>query len=453
MIENIIPYSAEIEKAVLGAALLGSVKGLGNSLKPEFFHLPQNQELAESILNVDDSRSGIDVVSVCEDLVKRGKLDDVPMYYVAGVSADTPTATNYPNHLLILKEYYLRRKVLRSCRRMLGLANDKTIDILDTVGAWETEISNLTDNIVVKESHNMRKLVDTEVKSLLKLNERFNAGESETFIGLETKLQAYDNKIGGFLQGYHLIAGRPGQGKTALALYFMTTFAEQNIPVGFFSIEMSAQALTQRILISQSGIDSYKLKTGQVDDGTITSVLKIAGATGDLNIIIDDTSGITFPELKSKARTMRNKHKVGAIFVDYVGLIKQVAYGSVYDHFSKVSKGLLELSGELGIPIFVLSQVNRECLTRPDKVPHAGELRQSGSFEEDADSVTFIVRPDFYKIESYEDGTLTKGTALLRVDKNRNGETGDVVVNCDITKYKFNNLLTGFDDFNDENLF
>lgn len=442
------PHSDEVEKAVLGAALRGNVKHLDSMLKPEYFYSEKNQELAETLISLSSENIQIDIASVCEDLQARGKAEIATPFYVMGVETSSVTTANYGRHVLILKEYYLRRRTIESARKMELSARDQTTDILETVGMWETEACNLTRDIVVKEYKKLDDLIEVEIKELMRINELFNDGVVSGSTGLETMLLSLDNIIAGYEPGLHLIAGRPGQGKTAVALYFAREFARAGSSVGFFSVEMSSKDLVKRILISESGIDAYKVKTGQIDNDTLQKIVKIAGKTSEMKIVIDDTSSITLPEIKAKARTMVSKHGVKSIFVDYVGLIRQTERLDRHLHIGKISNELKNLSGELDIPIFLLSQVNRDCVKRPDKMPEMSDLRESGSLEQDADTITFIVRPEFYDIDTYEDGESTAGTAILKIDKNRSGKTGEAIVGCRIDKYEFYNVIKN--DFPDE---
>jgi replicative DNA helicase len=249
--------------------------------------------------------------------------------------------------------------------------------------------------------------------------------------GVPTGFIELDRYLGGFQKSdLIIIAARPSVGKTAFALSIARNVAvDYKIPVAFFSLEMSAQQLTFRLISSQTGVNSHKIRTGNINQNDLKIIINKSDPLLKAPLFIDDTPNLNLLELRAKARRLKTEHKVGLIFIDYLQLIDPPKAESREREISIISRTLKQIAKELDIPIVALSQLNRVVETRKDKKPQLADLRESGSIEQDADVVLFIYRPEIYDIKVWPDTKEpTDGTAEIIIGKQRNGPTGSFKV-------------------------
>jgi replicative DNA helicase len=225
-----------------------------------------------------------------------------------------------------------------------------------------------------------------------------------------------------------IIAARPSMGKTALALSITRNAALKNIPVAFFSLEMSANQLVTRLISSESRVDQSKINKGQITNAEEAQIVDSLGVLSELPIYVDDSAAMSIMELRAKARRLKADKGVKLVFVDYLQLINSPKSESREREISMISRSLKQMAKELDIPVVALAQLNRLVENRPDKRPVLSDLRESGSIEQDADVVMFVNRPEYYKIKFFdkEQKYPTDGMAEIIVGKQRNGPTGTV---------------------------
>jgi replicative DNA helicase len=258
--------------------------------------------------------------------------------------------------------------------------------------------------------------------------------------GVPTGFTELDNLLSGLQESdIVIVAARPSMGKTTLALNFALNASNQlKTPIGFFSLEMSREQLVDRLLSMQAGIDSWKLRTGNLSEEDFEKLGPAMGALSELPFYIDDTPSLNVMEIRAKARRLQSEHGLGLLVVDYLQLISGSQYSresNRVQEISEISRSLKGLARELKVPIIAVSQLSRAVESRPDKTPQLSDLRESGSIEQDADVVMFIYREDYYNADSDK-----KNIAQILIKKHRNGPTGTVELYFEANKLSFRNL-------------
>ena len=330
-----------------------------------------------------------------------------------------PTAANVETYAQIVKEDSTKRELIKAGVEIAELGYEENNEAKDVLDKAETAIFSIS------QSHLTRGFIpikDTLTESFDRIDELHRKGEG--FRGIETGFHDLDNVLSG-LQKSNLIilAARPGQGKTAMVLNIGQHIAVKNKqPIGIFSLEMSKEELVDRLLIAQSDVDAWKLKTGRLNEDDFAKLSQAMGELADAPIFIDDTPGLSLTEMRSKARRLSMEHNLALIIVDYLQLVDP---GKRYDNrvveVSMVSQALKNLARELNIPVLSASQLSRAVEHRGERKPQLADLRESGSIEQDADVVLMLYRP-----ESEHDMNNPYIPTKLMIAKHRNGPTGEI---------------------------
>jgi len=290
--------------------------------------------------------------------------------------------------------------------------------------------------------------MNTAVHSTMELLESIH-GKHSGITGVPAGFTELDNITGGFQKSdLIIVAGRPSQGKTALVLSVARNASViHNVPIGFFSLEMSTQQLVMRLICAEARVDAHSVRTGRLPEDEWRKLSTSVGRLYKAKIFIDDTPALGVLELRAKARRLKAEHNVGMIVVDYLQLMQGPRNAqSREQEISSISRSLKALAKELNIPVVALSQLNRAVEARGDKRPVLADLRESGAIEQDADVVVFVHRPEMFGIEKDENGNSTEGTAELIIGKQRNGPTGSARM-AFIKQYaRFENLTRTRDD-------
>ena len=397
------PQALEAEQSVLGSMLIDErcVPDVVGMLQPEDFYLRQNREIYETIYTMFNFSEKIDPVTVLNKMKERGVYDEERSYdYLAQLLKITPTAANVKQYCTIVHDKSLLRaqEMLEvSEKKIYSLRRGNTGDSLQHIGKV---MINVYDRL-----------------------EELAASGSE-IPGLSTGLHDLDRKINGLNKtDLILIAARPGMGKTAIALNICLNVAKTyEKTVAFFSLEMSREQLVMRLLSTESFVENQKLTTGHLEDDDWSKLSIASSALSQTDIRVDDNPAITVAEINAKCRRLDN---LGLVLIDYLQLMTAAAPGKSGDNrvtiVSDISRALKIMAKELNVPVICLSQLSRANESRTDKRPMLSDLRESGAIEQDADSVLFL-----YRDEYYNPNTQDKNIAECIIAKNRHGETGTV---------------------------
>lgn len=448
------PQAVEVEQSLLGAMMIDKTAAnrvmevLGDrTLEDSPFYREAHTAVYRAILALDAKSEPIDLLSVTNRLRVDGTLEEIggPSYLVE-LTSKVVTTANVEAHSRLILEKYLARELIRTCEEVKlrsFVGEDDTFELLDKA---ESDLFRLSETRHRKSFQRMNHLAHETIEYLQKIHERDHATT-----GIPSGLHELDEITSGWQKtDLIILAARPSQGKTALALTLARAAAlnpvkEQRVGVALFSLEMGAQQLVLRMLCSEAGVNMQDARKGKLkaDDWK-----KIASAIGRLNespIFIDDTPGITPLELRAKCRRLKSTENIGLVIVDYLQLMESSKFmDSREREISVISRSMKALAKELNVPVIALSQLNRSLESRSEKHkrPMLSDLRESGAIEQDADLVCFIYRPETYGIEFYDDDAKpTQGTAEIIVGKQRNGPIGKARVGFRGDVGVFTNLI------------
>ena len=437
------PHDLEAEQAIIGSMLTDrdAVISAIEILKEEDFYREDNKAIYTAILNLYNRAEPIDIITVKSELESMGKFEQVGgLEYLAELPEKVPTTANAMKYIKIVEEKSTLRRLIKTANEIIELGYSPTEDVEDIMEGAEKKIFNIMQE---KNQKGYAPRKDVLVESFTKLEELYNRKQHIT--GVPSGFTELDYRTAGF-HGSELIliAARPAMGKTAFALNIATNAAvKANVPVAVFSLEMSKEQLVNRILCSESMVDSNKVRTGKLEEDDWT---KLAGAIGPLSeaeIFIDDTPGINITEIRAKCRKLKLEKNIGMVVIDYLQLIQgsNKRGGSREQEISEISRSLKILAKELDVPVIALSQLSRAAEQRPDHRPMLSDLRESGAIEQDADIVMFLYRDDYYNQDSDK-----KDIAEIIIAKHRGGSTGTVELLWLGSYTKFVNLERRFDD-------
>ena len=442
-IGKVPPNDIEAEQAIIGSMLTDkdAVISAIEVLKPDDFYREDNKTIYEAILNLYTRSEPIDVITVRAELESMGKLDNVGgLEYLAELPEKVPTTANASKYIKIVEEKATLRSLIKTANEIIELGYNPTEDVDDIMEGAEKKIFNIMQD---KDQKGYSPLKDVLVESFTKLEELYNRKQHIT--GVPSGFIDLDYRTAGF-HGSELIliAARPAMGKTAFALNIATNAVlRANVPVAVFSLEMSKEQLVNRILSSESMVDSNKIRTGKLEEDDWTKLAEAIGPLSEGEMYIDDTPGINIMEIRAKCRKLKIEKNIGLVVIDYLQLIQGSGKrnGSREQEISEISRSLKILAKELNVPVIALSQLSRAAEQRPDHRPMLSDLRESGAIEQDADIVMFLYRDDYYNPD-----TDKKGIAEVIIAKHRGGSTGTVDLRWLGNYTKFVNLAKGFDD-------
>jgi replicative DNA helicase len=430
--QKALPHSDESERAVLAGALLDPalLPVVVGRLAPEDFYTERHRTIYRSMVDLQAAEVEVDLRTLQASLEQQDKLESVGgVAYLAGLDLDLPDLGRLDTYVEIVKERSVRRRLIEACGEITRHCLDGGLEAQEALGRAEQAILGLGEEAVQK---GFVKLSQIFHETLAELEDRPERG----FLGLPSGFADLDAMTRGFHPGnLVVIAGRPGMGKTSLALNIAEHAAiRENRAVGLFSLEMSQEELALRILSSEVDISFGPLRSGHLSQKQWTKVVQAVKTISQAPLFIDDSANPSMLEIASKARRLRAESGLDLIVVDYLQLMQGTArYENRNLEIAAVTRGLKQLAKELSIPVIALSQLSRQPERRSgDHRPQLADLRESGSIEQDADVVIFI-----YRDELYDDETTDKGIAELIIAKHRNGETGTVklVFLGDTTKF------------------
>jgi len=433
-IGKVFPHSIEAEEAVLGCMLINkeSVSKVIQDLDSTSFYSTANSIIFENMVELFNQNLDIDYISLTNQLKKNKKLKDVGgAYYITGLSNDAPSSENIEYYSKIVKEKSILRNIIKVAIKLNDDAYDDQDEPVNILDKAEQTLFSLSQNAQARKF--------TEVDPILHdVLDQWGNRKSGALIGVPSGFYDLDNLLSGFQKNDLIVlAGRPSMGKTALALNFARNCTVENdMKVGFFSLEMSSQQLVERLITSEAKIDSHLVRTGKLPKKDWTKISNASNVLSEASIFIDDTADLNIMELRAKARQLKAEKDIDIIFVDYIQLINAPNNSeSRQQEISYISRSLKALAKELQVPVVALSQLSRAVESRTDHRPIMSDLRESGAIEQDADVVLFIYRKFVYSKNEEDEGL---GEIIL--SKHRNGPTGLVKV-AFVDKYaRFMNL-------------
>lgn len=412
------PHNDEAEQSVLGAILIDkdAISVVSEILKPQDFYNDLHKLIFEAMLTLYDARKPIDLLTLTSALKKKKVYDKIGTSMLSDLVNVVPTAANIEHYAVIIKEDATKRNLIEIGKEVTQLALDQDREIKDILNRAESSIFSISQEHMVR---GFIPVKDALAESFDRIDELHKKGAG--LRGIKTGFSDLDNLLSGMQESNLLIlAARPGQGKTAMAVNIAQHVAvQEKLPVGIFSVEMSQEELVDRLLVGQADVDAWRLKTGKLTEADFSKISEAMGILADAPIFIDDTPGLSISDMRTKARKLQLEYKVRLFIVDYLQLLDP---GRRYDNrvqeVSIVSQGLKNLARELKVPILALSQLSRAVEHRGEKKPQLADLRESGAIEQDSDVVLFLYRPD----EEYSSTMQVK----LLIAKHRNGPLGEI---------------------------
>ena len=446
------PQAVDLEEAVLGAMMIDK-KGLNETieiLQEEFFYRPEHQYIFAAITTLFNESQPIDLLTVSNQLRKDGKLDSVGGdYYLIGLTQKVSTSAHIEFHARVIQEKYVLRKLIEISSNIIDKSYDDTTDIFELLDEAESEIFKITDGSLKSSYMDSKTLVFQAIEQIKAMSEK------EGLSGVPSGFTEIDKITSGWqASDLVILAARPGMGKTAFVLSMAKNIAVDNkMPVAVFSLEMSSVQLITRLIVGETGIKSDKIKKGTLTDAEWKQLYTKVKGLENAPLYIDDTPALNVFDLRAKCRRLVSQHGVKLIIIDYLQLMTtrdKGASGNREQEISTISRSLKAIAKELNVPVIALSQLSRAVETRGgNKRPLLSDLRESGAIEQDADIVTFIYRPEYYKLDHWDDEEATPcaGQAEFIIAKHRNGALENVRLRFIGDQAKFTDLETESFDF------
>ena len=398
------------------------ISDLVTIVKPRDFYEPKHQAIFDAMLKLFEKSSPIDLLTLTDQLKKTKDLAKIGgSAYLAELTNYVPTASHAEAYAKMVAQTATRRRLIKASTSITDLAYEEGTTVDELLGKAEKEIFSVSDSNSVGDLVSLEDILTDSFDRIEALHKNQGA-----LRGVSTGYRDLDNMTAGFQRSDLLIlAARPAMGKTTFVTnlaYNVATIAKQ--PVLFFSLEMSKEQLVDRMLADASGVDSWKIRTGNLNDEDFSKLSEAMGEMAEAPIMIDDTPGLSILEMRTKARRAAHNRELGLIIVDYLQLMQASVRskdGNRVQEVSEISRGLKLIARELNVPVVALSQLSRTVENRNPKIPQLADLRESGSIEQDADIVMFIYREAYYEPE-----TERQNITDLIIAKHRNGPVGKV---------------------------
>jgi replicative DNA helicase len=444
---KIPPQALDLEEVVLGAMMIDK-KGVDeviDILSTEAFYKEAHKHIFEAIFKLFENSEPIDLLTVSSQLKKDAKLDLVGGdFYLISLTQRVSSSAHIEFHARIILQKYIQRSLIKISNEIIEEAYDETKDVFDLLDTAESKLYEVTQGNVKKSTESAQSLVIQAKKKIEEISNK------EGMSGIPTGFTKLDKLTSGWQPSdLIIIAARPGMGKTAFTLTMARNVAvDSNIPVAFFSLEMSSVQLITRLISSETNLSSEKLRTGKLEKHEWEQLNVKVKTLEKAPLFIDDTPSLSIFDLRAKARRLASQYGIKMIMIDYLQLMTAGGSqkgGNREQEISTISRNLKALAKELAIPVIALSQLSRAVETRGgSKRPLLSDLRESGAIEQDADIVSFIYRPEYYKIDEWDDDerSPTEGQGEFIVAKHRNGGLESI-------RLKFIGHLGKFDNLDD----
>lgn len=431
-IDRLPPHSLEAEQGVLGCVLLSPQENLGLCLEKikagsEVFYDLRHRHLFELLVEMYDHKEAIDLVTVPQRLKDKNQLEAVGgLTYLASLPDAVPSAANLTYYLDIVREKHLLRRMIQTCTSVVGQVYDFEGDVDGLLDEVERDVLRISEDRVESSTHTIKDLVHAAINTIEEFHQR-----QGMLTGISTGFPDLDKLTSGLHAGEMIvIAARPSMGKTSLAMNVAEhVVIEQKLPVGVFSLEMTAESLVLRMLCSRARVNLRDIREGFLAERDFPKLTGAAGKLSNAPLFIDDTPGLSILQLRARARRMVQQHEIKLFVVDYLQLLHSTArrVDNRQQEIADISNGIKALAKELGVPVIVLSQLNREVEKEKNRKPRLSDLRESGAIEQDADLVALLYKPNG---GDDDDGNAREEQDAVPVNlliaKQRNGPTGDV---------------------------
>ncbi len=423
-LQKLPPHSIEAEESILSAILLDNSTLLDvlEILSPDHFYRTAHQKIFSAVAELFSKSEPVDLVTLTNMLRDRNELEEIGgAAYLARVVDTVPSAINVQHYARIVRDKSALRRLIAKANEITQHCYDDGGDLDQVLDFAEGAVFEISEDKHQAAFHPISKIIETNIDAL-----EVRQGNRALVTGVPTGYTQLDHKTSG-LQGSDMIilAARPSMGKTALALNIARNAAvDGNVPVAIFSLEMSKESLSERMLCSEARVDSGRLRGGFLNPEDWNRITEAASALSEAPIYIDDSPDISATSIRTKSRRLKMDKDLGLIIIDYLQLMRGRSGTERRDlEISEISRALKLLAKELNVPVIALSQLNRKLEERSDKRPQLSDLRESGALEQDADVVAFIYRDEVY---NKDENNPNKGTAELIIAKQRNGPTGTV---------------------------
>lgn len=430
-----LPFVMEAEKAVLGALLLNDAKmdEVLELIIAEDFYIPAHKIIFQTMTQIVNRRNRIDLITLQDELEKNNSLTTCGgVSYLIGLQEDIPAMGLLEQHARIIKEKSVLRELINSAARIIAncyAQDEKGIEAV--VDDAEKTILNISAKRSTQSFIQLNVWLKKTFQTLSEIKVH-----AKGVTGIPTNFKKLDEFTSGFQKSdFIVLAARPSMGKTALALNLAESAANMGLVVGFFSLEMSAEQLTIRLLSTESGVPHQRIRNATINSDEWIELTNVAARISERKFFIDDTPSQSIMDVRAKARRLKHEHNLQFLIVDYLQLIhSNKKFENRHQEVSEISRSLKALAKELNIPVLALSQLSRAVDARMDKRPLLSDLRESGAIEQDADLIMFLYRESIYNPE-VENPNL----AELIIGKQRNGPTGTIYMN-------YHKELTLFDE-------
>jgi replicative DNA helicase len=418
VVERLPPHNREAEIAVLGSLLIdrSAVERIASFLQPEDFYVAKHGAVYAAALAIYQRGDAVDVLTVADELQRQEKLEELGgVGYLAVLSSAVPTSVHVEHYARIVERCAVLRRLIRAAEQIAAIGFDERNEVQEALDKAEQALFAVARRRSKRDFVALQDALRTYFDQLDYLHQ--HKGE---VIGVPTGYRDLDRLMAGLHPSdLIIVAGRPSVGKTAFVLGIAHHVAlHQRLPVAIFSLEMSVEQLVQRLLSSESKVDSHRLRTGFINEHEWHLISQAFGALAEAPIYIDDTANLTVLELRTKARRLKAEADIQLVIVDYLQLMHGRGQENRVQEVAEISRGLKALARELSVPVVALSQLSRAVESRQDHRPILSDLRESGSIEQDADVVIFLHREELYKPD-----TDKKNIAEVIVAKHRHGPT------------------------------
>lgn len=447
------PNALDFERLVIGTFLIDK-KGLDHSidlLTPEVFYDPRHQVIFSTILKLYEGNQPVDLMTIIQDLKKEGRLNLAGGdSYIIDLTMGVSSSAHIEYHVRVILEKYILRSLINVSANVIDAAYKESTDVFELLDKAEQSFFEITNGTIKKGFDTANSLVKQAIDTIKSLKDK------EGLSGVPSGFRDVDKETGGWQNSdLIIIAARPAMGKTAFLLSMARNIAVgHKIPMALFSLEMASVQLITRMIASETRISSEKLRKGTLDDEEWQRLFSNVSELENAPLYIDETPSLSIFDFRAKCRRLVMQHGVRLIMVDYLQLMTAggggKGTGNREQEISMISRSLKAIAKELNVPVIALSQLSRSVETRPGKRPQLSDLRESGAIEQDADIVSFIFRPEYYKItvwDNDEEGqeTSTENQAELIIAKHRNGATADVRLSFLKHFAKFGDIEAAFD--------
>ncbi len=422
LLKRVLPHSIEAEQSVIGCMMLSrdAITIATDILREEDFYSRQYGLVFQAIAELNDAGKSVDIVTLQNKLREKDAPPEVSsLEFVKELMLSIPTAAHIRDYAEIVAQKAVLRRLIRASEEIANVCYAGKDSLEAILEDTEKSIFNIVQRRNTGDYVPIRQIVLNAMERIEKASKT-----KGNVTGVATGFLDLDYKTAGMQPAdLILVAARPSMGKTALVLNIAQYVAfKSDLPLAVFSLEMSREQLVNRLFSLESRVDSQHIRTGNLSDREWEDLIDGAGIVGRSKLIIDDTPGISVPELRSKCRKFKLEHDIQMVIIDYLQLMSGSGRtDSRQQEVSEISRALKALARELSVPVIALSQLSRAVEQRPDHRPMLSDLRESGAIEQDADVVMFIYRDDYYNKDSEK-----KGIAEIIIAKQRNGPIGTV---------------------------